>query len=82
MPGRVEGKVAFIPGAVRSQDRGHAVRLPEEGADLIAIDICQDIEGLPYAGATEEGLAQIVKEVEALDRRFSALFRLASPTDA
>ena len=38
MPGRVEGKVAFITGAARGQGRSHAVRLAEEGADIIAVD--------------------------------------------
>ena len=43
MAGRVEGKVAFITGAARGQGRSHAVRLAEEGADIIAIDICGPI---------------------------------------
>jgi SDR family mycofactocin-dependent oxidoreductase len=55
------GKVAFITGAARGQGRSHAVRLAEEGADIIAIDI-----GSPT------DLAQTVKEVEALDRRIVA----------
>jgi SDR family mycofactocin-dependent oxidoreductase len=58
---RLEGKVAFITGAARGQGRSHAVRLAEEGADIIAIDI-----GSPT------DLAQTVKEVEALDRRIVA----------
>jgi len=72
MPGRVEGKVAFITGAARGQGRAHAIRLAEEGADIIAVDICEDIDGIPYGGATEADLAQTVKEVEALDRRIVA----------
>jgi (+)-trans-carveol dehydrogenase len=68
MPGRLEGKVAFITGAGRGQGRSHAVRLAEEGADIIAIDICHDVEGaLPMA--TAEDLAETAKLVEALDRR-------------
>ena len=43
MTGRVEGKVAFITGAARGQGRSHAVRLAQEGADIIAIDICGPI---------------------------------------
>jgi NAD(P)-dependent dehydrogenase (short-subunit alcohol dehydrogenase family) len=43
MTGRVEGKVAFITGAARGQGRSHAVRLAEEGADIIAVDICAQI---------------------------------------
>jgi (+)-trans-carveol dehydrogenase len=68
MPGRVEGKVAFITGAGRGQGRSHAVRLAEEGADIIAIDICHDVDGaLPMA--TAEDLAETAKLVEGLDRR-------------
>ncbi|HEY1823643.1 MAG TPA: mycofactocin-coupled SDR family oxidoreductase [Trebonia sp.] len=72
MAGRVEGKVAFITGAARGQGRSHAIRLAQEGADIIAIDICEDIPGVPYAGATEADLAETVKQVEALDRRIVA----------
>jgi (+)-trans-carveol dehydrogenase len=71
MPGRVEGKVAFITGAGRGQGRSHAVKLAAEGADIIAIDICHDVEGaLPMA--TPDDLADTVKLVEALDRRIIA----------
>src|SRR5258707_10978391 len=74
MAGRVEGKVAFITGAARGQGRSHAVRLAEEGADIIAVDIAEDIESVRrfYPGATEADLAETVKEVEALDRRIVA----------
>ena len=71
--GRVEGKVAFITGAARGQGRSHAVRLAEEGADIIAVDICAQLDTVPYPMATPEDLAQTVKEVEALDRRIVAL---------
>src|SRR6201995_3181544 len=69
MPGRVAGKVAFITGAARGRGRSHAIRLAQEGADIIAIDVCQDIPGVPYPGATEADLADTAKAVEALDRR-------------
>ncbi|SNS83602.1 (+)-trans-carveol dehydrogenase [Geodermatophilus saharensis] len=70
--GRVEGKVAFITGAARGQGRAHAIRLAEEGADVIAVDICQDIATVPFPGATEADLRETVKAVEALDRRIVA----------
>ena len=72
MPGRMEGKVAFITGAARGQGRSHAIRLAQEGADIIAVDICADIATNPYPLGTAEDLAQTVKEVEALDRRIIA----------
>jgi SDR family mycofactocin-dependent oxidoreductase len=70
--GRVEGKVAFITGAARGQGRSHAIRLAEEGADIIAVDVCKDVATVLYGGATEADLAETVKEVEALDRRIVA----------
>jgi len=71
--GRVEGKVAFITGAARSQGRSHALRLAQEGADVIAVDICAPVESIQmYPPATEEDLAETVRQVEALDRRIIA----------
>ncbi|HET7667922.1 MAG TPA: mycofactocin-coupled SDR family oxidoreductase [Mycobacterium sp.] len=67
--GRVAGKVAFITGAARGQGREHAVRLAEEGADIIAVDVCGDIAGAPYPGATEADLDETAALVEKLDRR-------------
>ncbi len=67
--GRVAGKVAFITGAARGQGREHAIRLAEEGADIIAVDVCGDIEGVPYPGATEADLDETAALVEKLDRR-------------
>jgi SDR family mycofactocin-dependent oxidoreductase len=73
VPGRVEGKVAFITGAARSQGRSHAVRLAEEGADIIAVDLCGPVESIGmYPPATEDDLAETVRQVEALDRRIVA----------
>ena len=72
MTGRVEGKVAFITGAARGQGRSHAIRLAQEGADIIAVDLCGQVGSVPYPMATPEDLAQTVKEVEALDRRIVA----------
>jgi SDR family mycofactocin-dependent oxidoreductase len=80
MAGRVAGKVAFITGAARGQGRSHAIRLAEEGADIIAVDICEDIASVGYGLATEADLAETVKAVEALDRRIFA--RKADVRDA
>ena len=67
--GRVAGKVAFITGAARGQGREHAIRLAEEGADIIAVDVCGDIDGAPYPLATEADLDETAALVEKLDRR-------------
>ena len=73
MPGRVQGKVAFITGAARSQGRSHAIRLAEEGADIIAVDVPEAVPSLSaYPLASDEDLAETVKRVEALDRRIVA----------
>ena len=70
--GSLEGKVAFISGAARGQGRAHAVRLSSEGADIIAIDICEDIASMDYPNASEADLAETVGLVEAQDRRIVA----------
>lgn len=73
MPGRVEGKVAFITGAARGQGRSHAVRLAQEGADIIAVDACTPISSVDkYPLATRADLDETVAQVEKLDRRIVA----------
>jgi len=69
MSGKLEGSVAFITGAARGQGRSHAVRLAQEGADIICVDICRQIDTVPYPMSTPEDLAETVRQVEALDRR-------------
>jgi SDR family mycofactocin-dependent oxidoreductase len=72
MTGRVEGKVAFVSGAARGQGRSHAVRLAEEGADIIAVDICGPIDNLAYPHSTPQDLAETVELVKAQNRRIVA----------
>jgi NAD(P)-dependent dehydrogenase (short-subunit alcohol dehydrogenase family) len=72
MTGRMTGKVALVTGAARGQGRSHAVRLAEEGADIIAVDLADQIDSVPYAMATPEDLAETVRLVEGLDRRILA----------
>jgi SDR family mycofactocin-dependent oxidoreductase len=69
MTGKLEGKIAFITGVARGQGRAHALRLAGEGADIIGVDICQQIDGVEYPMATPDDLAETVKLVENLDRR-------------
>jgi SDR family mycofactocin-dependent oxidoreductase len=71
--GRVEGKVAFVTGAGRGQGRSHAVRLAEEGADIIAVDLCHDIYSLGYSLSTPDDLKETASLVEAQDRRIVAV---------
>jgi (+)-trans-carveol dehydrogenase len=70
--GKLEGKVVFVTGAARGQGQSHAVRLAEEGADIIAIDICEPIETVTYPMATKADLEETVRLVEKLDRRIVA----------
>ncbi|MGC5627018.1 mycofactocin-coupled SDR family oxidoreductase [Georgenia sp. Z1344] len=72
MAGRLEGKVAFITGAARGQGRNHAIRLAQEGADIIAVDVSDQVATVPYDTARAEDLAETVRQVEALDRRIVA----------
>ena len=67
-----EGKVAFITGAARGQGRAHAVRFAEEGADIIAFDLCDQIESVGYPMATPEDLDETVNLVEKTGRRIVA----------
>ena len=68
--GRVEGKVAFVTGAARGQGRSHAIRLAEEGADIIAVDICAPIsENAQIAPSTPDDLTHTAELVKALNRR-------------
>jgi SDR family mycofactocin-dependent oxidoreductase len=67
--GRMDGKVALITGAARGQGRSHALRLAEEGAEIIAVDICDQIGTVPFAMGTNDDLAETAKMVENLDRR-------------
>jgi len=55
---RLDGKVAFITGAARGQGRSHAIALAREGADIVAVDLCADLPGVPYGMAGREDLAE------------------------
>ncbi|UOW02168.1 mycofactocin-coupled SDR family oxidoreductase [Agrococcus sp. SCSIO52902] len=70
--GRLEGRVAFVTGAARGQGRSHALRMAQEGADIIAVDIVEQMSTVPYPMAAPEDLDETVRQVEALDRRIVA----------
>jgi len=71
--GRLQGRVAFITGAARGQGRAHAVRLANEGADIIAVDIAGKLPPcVPYPAATPDDLAETVRLVEGTNRRILA----------
>jgi SDR family mycofactocin-dependent oxidoreductase len=72
MTGRVDGKVAFITGAARGQGREHAVRLAREGADIIGIDVCRQLDDVPFPMSTPEDLDETVSLVEKEGRRMLA----------
>jgi SDR family mycofactocin-dependent oxidoreductase len=67
--GRVQGKVAFVTGAGRGQGRSHAVRLAEEGADIIAVDRCEDFATVGYPMATSEDLEETAQYIEKTGQR-------------
>ena len=72
MTDRLAGRVAFITGAARGQGRAHAVKMAEEGADIIAVDLCDQIASVPYPMATPDDLAATVKLVEETGARIFA----------
>lgn len=67
--GRLDGKVALITGAARGQGRSHALTLAREGADIVAVDLLEQIETVPFQMSKQEDLDQTVAQVEELDRR-------------
>ncbi len=69
---RLAGQVAFITGAARGQGRSHAIRLAQEGADIIAVDVCGPLPTVDYPLASPADLAETVRRVEELDRRIVA----------
>lgn len=74
--GKLDGKVALVTGAARGQGRSHALRMAEEGADLIISDLCHDLDTVPYPLARPEDLLDTQREIEKLGRRC-----VASETD-
>jgi SDR family mycofactocin-dependent oxidoreductase len=65
----LEGRVAFITGAGRGQGRSHAIRLAEEGADIVAVDVCADNESVPYKLSSRDDLDETCALVEKAGRQ-------------
>jgi SDR family mycofactocin-dependent oxidoreductase len=70
--GKLDGRVAFITGAARGQGRSHAIRLAQEGADILAVDICAQIDSVTYSMSTPSDFTETVRAVEAEGRRILA----------
>ena len=70
--GRFDGKVVFITGGARGQGRSHALQFAEEGADVITLDICQQVESVDAPMPTREDLDETARQVEKLGRRVIA----------
>jgi len=67
--GSLDGRVVFITGAARGQGRSHAVMCAEEGADIIGVDICENLDIVPYALGTEDDLEETARLVEKTGRK-------------
>jgi SDR family mycofactocin-dependent oxidoreductase len=80
MPGRVQGKTAFITGVARGQGRAHAVKLASEGADIVGVDICAQIDTVDYPMSTPDDLQETAKLVEQAGGRIHA--RIGDVRDA
>jgi SDR family mycofactocin-dependent oxidoreductase len=72
MSGQFEHKVVLVTGAARGQGRSHSVRFAEEGADIIAVDICDQIDSVAYPMATADDLKETVNLVEKTGQRIVA----------
>ena len=66
--GSLDGRVVFITGAARGQGRSHAVMCAEQGADIVGIDICENLDIVPYALGTEDDLEETGRLVEKTGR--------------
>ncbi len=77
--GSLDGRVVFITGAARGQGRSHAVMCAEEGANIVGVDICEDLEMVPYKLGTAEELEETARLVEKTGQEM--LFQKADVRD-
>jgi len=66
---RLAGKVAVVTGAARGIGRAQAVRFAEEGADIVAIDICAPVDTVVIPPARPQDLQETAHAVEATGGR-------------
>lgn len=67
--GILDGKVAFVTGAARGQGRAHALKLAENGADVVLSDIGRSLDTVPYPLGSTDELKETAAAVEALGRK-------------
>ncbi|WP_102143248.1 mycofactocin-coupled SDR family oxidoreductase [Mycobacterium hubeiense] len=77
--GSLDGRVVFITGAARGQGRSHAVMCAEQGANIVGVDICEDLDAVPYKLGTYEELEETARLVEKTGQEM--LFRKADVRD-
>ena len=68
-PGDLSGRVVLVTGAARGQGRAHCEAFAAAGCDVIALDLCRDIETVPYPMASTEDLEATAEAVRALGRK-------------
>ncbi|AGB24406.1 oxidoreductase, SDR family [Mycobacterium sp. JS623] len=63
MTGRLMGKIALVTGAARGIRRAQALRFAQEGADVIALDICEPVDTVAVPASTAEDLDETARLV-------------------
>lgn len=69
MTGRLKGKVALVTGAARGIGRAQAVRFAQEGADVVALDVCGPVDTVSIPHSTAADLAETTALVAAAGAR-------------
>ena len=67
--GDLDGRVVFVTGAARGQGRSHAVMCAEQGADIVGVDICENLDVVPYKLGTYDDLEETARLVEKTGQR-------------